>query len=245
MKPEYIPQLKRLWQEAFGDTESFIDSFFTTAFSPARCRMLLSGDEVLAAAYWLDCSCEGRKLAYIYAVATAKEHRSKGYCHRLMAAIHDSLALQGYCGSILVPGSPGLAEFYRGMGYAFFGGKQEFSCTAGESAVALRSLCAEEYAHLRQQFLPAKAVLQENENLDFLQKHASFSEGNGFILTYSEENGKLWCPELLGDVSCAPGILRSLGLQEGRFRVPGETPFAMFRPLAETEAPGYFGFAFD
>ena len=37
--PEQYQQLVQLWKEAFGDTEEFIDGFFCTAFSPARCRL--------------------------------------------------------------------------------------------------------------------------------------------------------------------------------------------------------------
>ena len=29
-----IPGLRQLWQEAFGDADAFLDSFFQTAFSP-------------------------------------------------------------------------------------------------------------------------------------------------------------------------------------------------------------------
>ncbi len=38
--PKQYKQLTALWQEAFGDTEEFIDGFFCTAFSPARCRCI-------------------------------------------------------------------------------------------------------------------------------------------------------------------------------------------------------------
>ena len=33
-----LDELKKLWQEAFGDEEAYIDCFFDTAFSPDRCR---------------------------------------------------------------------------------------------------------------------------------------------------------------------------------------------------------------
>ena len=43
-KKQDIPALKALWQEAFGDEEAFLDCFFSTAFSPKRCRCVtLSG----------------------------------------------------------------------------------------------------------------------------------------------------------------------------------------------------------
>ena len=71
-------QLRALWQEAFGDSDEYLDIFFGTAFSPNRCRCVAIEGKVVAALYWLDCACRGRKLAYIYAVATAKTHRGQG-----------------------------------------------------------------------------------------------------------------------------------------------------------------------
>ena len=31
---EEIPQLRTLWQEAFGDSDAFLDIFFSNAFAP-------------------------------------------------------------------------------------------------------------------------------------------------------------------------------------------------------------------
>ena len=33
-----IPGLRELWKKAFGDTDEFLDLFFSTAYSPDRCR---------------------------------------------------------------------------------------------------------------------------------------------------------------------------------------------------------------
>ena len=52
--PRQIPQLKALWQQAFGDTAAFIDNFFATGFAPVRCRCLTLDGDVAAALYWFD-----------------------------------------------------------------------------------------------------------------------------------------------------------------------------------------------
>ena len=72
-KPGQIPQLRQLWQEAFGDSDAFLDSFFSLSFAPERCRCVTEENHVTAALYWFDCSCHGGKMAYLYAVATGKE----------------------------------------------------------------------------------------------------------------------------------------------------------------------------
>ena len=91
-EPDQIPQLRQLWQEAFGDPDAFLDGFFQTAFAFDRCRCAVEGSRVQGALYWLDCAWEGQKLAYLYAVATRKDSRGQGICRRLMGTVHHHLA---------------------------------------------------------------------------------------------------------------------------------------------------------
>ena len=89
-------------------------------------------------------------------------------------------------------------------------------------------------------------MIQEGENLAFLEKLTRFYTGDGFLLCASIEKNRLRAPELLGDITAGPGILAALGVPEGTFRFPGRgQPFAMYRPLTDALAPRYFGLAFD
>ena len=54
-KIDQLPQLRALWKEAFGDTDAYLDSFFTLGFSPERCRCVTEDGQVSAALYWFDC----------------------------------------------------------------------------------------------------------------------------------------------------------------------------------------------
>ncbi len=238
--PGQIPQLRQLWQEAFGDTDAFLDIFYETAYAPERCMCVTVDGAVAAAAYWFSCG----QYAYIYAVATAKQHQGKGLCHALMGKIHADLLQQGFSGAILVPGDEGLRRFYGGMGYENFGGIRNFSQEAG-APVALRKLNATEFATLRRQYLPAGGVVQEGENLAFLSQWAEFYAGNDFLLTATRDGDTLRGLELLGNANAASGILAALGAKRGHFRAPGSEPFAMCRPLTQENPPTYFGFAFD
>ena len=80
----HIPELRSLWKTAFGDEDAFLDAFFSTAYSPDRCRCIIEDDGIQAALYWFDASCAGHKFAYLYAVATDPAHRGKGLCRKLM-----------------------------------------------------------------------------------------------------------------------------------------------------------------
>lgn len=236
--------LYKLWKEAFGDSQEDIDRFFATGFSPNRCLCIKSSTEIAAAAYWLDSSYCGGKLAYIYAVATAKQYRKQGLCHQLLAQIHSLLLEQGYSGTVLVPGEPSLADLYRSMGYAYFGGINTLSCSANGN-VAMRAVTTEEYAVLRRQYLAPGAVIQEDESLSYLASYAGFYAGMDFILTATTNDDTLVGLELLGNTTQIAEITASLGCKEGTFRAPGTMPFAMFRPLGNAAPPTYLGFAFD
>lgn len=241
--PQQIPALRTLWQEAFGDTDAFLDSFFAAAFSPKRC--LCMGDA--AALYWFDCELDGQKIAYIYAVATAKAHRGKGLCRELMAQTHTHLQSRGYAGAVLVPGSEGLFAMYGQMGYEICGSVQEFSCHAGQAAVPIREISASEYAALRRKLLPPGGIVQEGENLAFLQAQLELYAGEGFLLAAEVSGDGVTAAELLGDSAAAPGIVKAFGKPSGRFRAPGNNrPFAMWLPLTpDAPMPRYFGLAFD
>ena len=242
MRPEHpdvkdIPALRQLWQEAFGDPESYLDLFFSTAFFVDHCLCIRDGGTIAAAAYWLDCQMENQPVAYLYAVATAKAARGRGMCRALMKGIHALLQAQGYGCAILVPGDDPLRQMYRTMGYADFGGIQECICPAGDFPAELQSINAKEFAVLRRKLLPDGGVMQEGAQLDLLAGIAEFYRGDGFLLTRRKEDG--FVLELLGQMPTA------LGENSVHMRTVGEKPFGMFYPLNGNCVPSYFVFAFD
>lgn len=245
--PRQYKQLTALWQEAFGDTEEFIDGFFCTAFSPARCRCITISRKIVAALYWMDLRLNDKRYAYIYAVAVAKARRGKGLARTLMTDAREHLALRGYDGILLVPQGEGLRTLYEKLGYTTCTTVSEFPAAAGEVPVALQRIDREEYARLRQGMLPSDAAVEEEENIAFLETMAFFYRSENLLLAAHAENGKLWCPEYLGDPAAAPGVLKALNCTEGHFRTPGgQFPFAMFLPLVEdVPAPSHLALAFD
>ena len=243
-----LPALRGLWREAFGDSNQFLDLFFSTAFDIERSRCITVDGIIVSALYWFECSYEEKRIAYIYAVATAKAYRGRGFCSALMEDTHRHAASLGYEGVILVPGSSELFRFYEKLGYTTCGYVSEFNCSASVVKAELRQLDADEYAKLRRVFLPKGGVVQENENIKFLQTQATFYAGDGFLLAARREKDILYGIELLGDTEAAPFIVRALGCAEGHFRFPGtDKPFAMYRALSEgtLSPPAYFGWAFD
>lgn len=245
--PGQVPQLRALWKEAFGDTDAFLDSFFSTAFSPRRCRCAAIDGKIAAALYWFDVSWGETPMAYLYAVATAREFRNRGLCRALMGDTLRHLAAQGYAGALLVPQGEDLRQMYGKLGFRDACQIREFVCAAGPEPAPMHRVDGKEYAALRRRYLPEGAAVQEKENLAFLETQAELYAGLRFLLAARREGDCLTGLELLGDAAAAPGILTSLGCSRGSFRTPGTgTPFAMFRGLAEgAQPPAYFGLAFD
>lgn len=244
--PALVPQLQTLWQLAFGDEEAFLHSFFAQVYRPERCRCAVIDGQAAAVLYWFDVEARGRKLAYLYAVATHPDLRRRGFCRALMEDTHALLTQLGYDGVLLLPAEAWLRPMYREMGYRDCCTVSQFSCTAG-APVPIRVIGPEEYARLRRNYLPDGGVIQEGKNLNMLSLLAETYAGGDFILAAAPEGEQLNGLELLGNRAAAPGILAALGYAAGTFRTPGGgTPFAMFRPLTEAvPAPTYFGLAFD
>lgn len=247
-RPDQTDALRRLWKESFGDTDAFLDGFYATAFSPDRCRFATHKGEVIAALYWFDCFEGDRRLAYLYAISTAKAYRGRGVCGKLMAHTHEDLKSQGYAGALLVPGSQELFDFYARMGYATCSHVREFSCLPSDSSLSLSPVDASTYAAQRRKLLPEGGIVQEGENLDFLQIQGALYADENFVLAARGEGDTLHGLEFLGDESLAPAITAALGYEKAIFRTAGEDrPFAMYLPLGDrgTPPPSYFGLAFD
>ena len=258
----HVPQLQALWKEAFGDSDAFLQVFFQTAFSPARCRLITENGRVLAALYWFDCLYRNSPIAYLYAIATKQSHRGQGLCRKLMEDTHRHLAALGYRGALLVPASPSLFDYYQKLGYGVASCLRELSCKRAEEPtepIQLTPLSAHAYAKKRRALLPPDAVLQEGEGLAFLQTCAAFYEADGCLLAARADGTEPMLLELLGDTRKAPYLLSALGIDECLVRTAADRtesgegygghvrPFTAFLPLGDTllPPPRYFAFAFD
>ena len=244
---EMLPVLRELWKEAFGDSDSFLNSFYSVAFDESRCRIATVDGKLAAALYWFDCRLGDQRVAYVYAVATAKEFRGNGACHMLLSDTHKHLKALGYSSVVLVPGNEALVHLYEGCEYELCTKRNRVECVAENMGIEIREIDIDEFTTLRREFLPTNAVIQEKENIDFLATQARFYTGEHFLLVASIENENLYGIELLGDSSLAAGIVHALGCKDGTFFTPGKDEgFAMWHALCEEAiTPNYFGFAFD
>lgn len=241
-----IPDLRRLWQQAFGDTDEFLDSFFSMAFAKERCRCITVEGQVVAALYWFDCDWEGKKAAYVYAVATDSAYQGKGYCRTLMEDTHNTLKGDGYALAVLVPGEEGLFRLYEKCGYESFCPMEQKNISAEEKAVPFRQVSATEYAAAQKKHAPQGSVLHHVSSLAFGSAFLKFYVGEDFAFCCAKNNLTAEFQDFLGNAEKLPGILAGLSVETGTVRLPGKKDYAMYCPLENVEGkPTYFGIPFN
>ena len=211
--PDLSCQLRSLWKLAFGDDDVFLDHFFSTGFSPDRCRCAVDEEgRVASVLYWFDVTYQDETYAYLYAVATHPDFRHQGLLHYLLADTHQLLAQRGYAGALLVPGDDSLRQLYASIGYENCTTMSSFFSASQPVTVLIHTVDREEYRTLRRTYLPKNGVIQEGANLAFLETQAKFYTGPGFVMCAAPKDDT-WLDvlEYLGDLEVVPGVLCALG----------------------------------
>lgn len=122
---ELKKQAVNLWHEAFGDSEEYINFFLDThkgcTFVP-----LTDNGGLVSALYLIDGVLDDIDGFYLFAAATFKAHRSKGYMGRLLQLAEETAKQKNKSFIALVPAEKSLFDYYSRFGYktAFYAKKQ-------------------------------------------------------------------------------------------------------------------------
>lgn len=108
---------KWLWQECFGDEESFIDSFLIRYYSRERMLSIEEGERTVAMLHMIPFQSELGRTIYIYGVATAPDHRGQGLASMLMRRTMQLIEERGDQAAILIPSQESLKAFYTPLGF--------------------------------------------------------------------------------------------------------------------------------
>ena len=236
LSPATVRELKALWKEVFCDTDEVIDAFFDTAYSPGRCRVLIREGELCSALYILDCTLKGEKIAYIYAAASAKAHRNRGYFKALLEDTHAFLKSAGYAGVLLVPAGKELFRFYERFGYEVCSYADELCAEASNESTPLKEVTPEEYVRLIGRYAGEEHVFFTLPAVKYLGRIEKLYAGDGFLFSARVCDGVLRVSEFFGDTSAAGHIVKALGCERGVFRLDGSAkPFAMYLSLKESK----------
>lgn len=224
-------QLSRaLYDEAFpGEDTRFTEALFALGF-PKHLVAMGEGAELasmlFALPYHIVTDSGILKANYLYAVATAKAHRGKGYAKKLLKRVAD----RGIP-VFLRPMSPSLFDFYRDAGFLPFSPYREWRGVAEEGNTAnFKLLSKEEYLAARDGFLQPPYCRM---TADFLK--LSFSLGGAvgldgrFAALYEQGGDTVLFKEWWGDPTLAPQAAKFLGAKDFLARTPDEngTPFGV------------------
>lgn len=224
-------QLSRaLYDEAFpGEDERFIEALFALGF-PTHLVAMGEGKDLASMLFALPydiVTADGvQKAHYLYAVATAKAHRGKGYAKKLLRRV----AERGVP-VFLRPMSPSLFDFYKGAGFLPFSPYREWEGAAEDGDLTgLVMLSKEEYLTARDGFLTPPYCRM---TADFLK--LSFSSGGAvgldgrFAALFERDGDTVLFKEWWGDPAFAPQAAKFLGAASFVARTPDEsgTPFGV------------------
>ena len=114
---------KRIYLDAFGDEGGFADNLFNM-FGDIIARQI-NGGKTVSVLFPLPCTLKTKDLKipskYIFAAATDKELRGKGY----MSVLINRICSDNNCFYFLRPARPQLIDFYKKLGF------KEIRCTGG------------------------------------------------------------------------------------------------------------------
>ena len=110
--------IKKLWKEAFSDTDSFIKWNFENNYAEENTFVLEVNNEIASVVqiipHTLVDGGEELSVAYIWGMLTAKKHQKKGYARKIFEYLFPELYKRGYDLSIL---TSAVGNMYEKFGY--------------------------------------------------------------------------------------------------------------------------------
>lgn len=184
-----IPALKTLFKACFGDTDEFLNLFFSEYFKRTTGMVAIRDKRIVAMLFLCPAKIKsaGRKspIYYVYACATLPEYRNQGIMNQLLQVSYAYAKQQNAWGLILVPASSDLAEYYSHLGFIPFSYYESVKVkSSGENEAELPVLCTLTYKQIYQ---IRSRQFGDNMQIQWCRKHIEFS----IKLLASEHGGSL------------------------------------------------------
>ncbi len=118
---KYIPELSKLWQEVFLDSEEYIKIFFDNLYSETECFVKIKDGEIVSALYLIKGQIKynnetfsGR---YLYAAATKSSYRKQGIMAELINEAISYVKNENLDFICLLPANEVLYNYYAKFGF--------------------------------------------------------------------------------------------------------------------------------
>ena len=256
--PGDVPEMQRVWQEAFGDPLPLIRLFYDRLPAMGTAVTAVVNGKVVGIVHVITGFTlpDGTVCGYLYAGAVEESCRGQGIGAALIRAAEDTAYARGAGVSCMLPADAGLYRWYeRLLGFVpvLRREKHETACTA---ALPVEKLSYEEYMRRRETLLRGKPhVTLSGAVMEFEQCFAEFfggglfACGNALCAAYADGDcaviHELLTPD--GDASAAAAAVGyALGCERAEYYLPapdGE-PYIAALPGA-IPADCVWNFAFD
>lgn len=110
-------QVRTLWKEVFGDSDSFIEHFMSRYYSRENLLFVEEEGTIQSMLHLIPFHYKGCRIGVVYALATASASRSKGYATLLLRRAIERAASEGYIAIALIPAEESLFSYYHRLGF--------------------------------------------------------------------------------------------------------------------------------
>ena len=110
----------RLWLDCFHDDESFIHAFLSRYYHRERVFLHREAGCVVAQCMLVPCMSEGRRIGYLYAIATAEACRGRGLAAQVTEEAIAYARNQDMDALVLIPADDRLRHYYTRFGFEAF-----------------------------------------------------------------------------------------------------------------------------
>ncbi|MDR0348937.1 MAG: GNAT family N-acetyltransferase [Tannerella sp.] len=244
-------QIIDLWKESFGDSDEFINLFFSRVYKEENTFAIKQNNRVIAALqtvpYQMTFYGTTVTTGYVCGVCTASAERGKGLMKQLMQKAIDEMRRRKYIFSTLIPASEWLFDYYRNFGYVtVFDKSYEIHTRTGTNNPQIHILpitgnslnqACNYYNRIQQK--RACAVLHSAYDFETIRKDCLLDGGNiwmarqndricGLAFAVPADENRLAIKEIVyDDISTKTGIIASVldhyGMHEANVRVPAPT----------------------
>lgn len=184
-----IPELSRIWEICFGDSQEYIRLFMERRFFTCIPLVWLEDGQVMGVVYLLPCLVEGRKAYYGYAGGVLPQYRKRGIFEELLNYA-EQFCEQRDATFLFVPIS-GSEEYYRKRGFqtSFFFSSMKYGNEGTYMPCQLREADARSYTRLRDKNFSAYPYLQWDEAaVDYALAENRFCGGFSKIVTTHKDD---------------------------------------------------------
>ena len=230
-----VPALRENWRLSFGDTDDYLDFFFSRRFEPENTLVACADGVVVSQLFLLPASLHAQKdtfsADYLFAAATHPDYRRQGIMASLIEYAKTLCAERGKDAIVLLPGTRELYDYYAQYGFvpAFYRRRQVLTreTLSGIAQPALET--ADASAVIRKITTGRDGVVWDAHALDYaLAEHRAFrgacaASENAFVSLSEDEAFFLCDPDRFGE--CASLLLGLSDLSRFTVICPPDMPF--------------------